>query len=94
MAPKPDTEFKEVFHAEGLRVQENDVESSFDGGRIVLGVNVTPGSKLYEDEKLSGLTTLLNFRADDPMRKWPSTRVEKDTFEYQIVISRRAVAGA
>lgn len=94
MTQKTDTKFAEVFHAAGLRVQENDIETTFDGGRVVLGVNVTPGSKLYEDEKLSGLTVLLNFRADDPMRAWPSTRVEKEAWEYQVVISRRAVAKA
>ena len=90
--PKPtDTKFAEVFHAEGLRVSENDVEQRFDGGRVVLAVNVVPGSKLYEDEKLSGLTVLLNFRADEPMRSWPVTRVEKERYEYQVILSRREI---
>lgn len=84
-------EFKEVFRAEGLRVTENDIEAPYDGGRVVLTANVTLGTDLFEEQKLSGVTCMLNYRLDKAMAQWPATRAEKEKYEYEIVINRRAV---
>ncbi len=68
-----------------LRVQENDIQKNYDGGRIVLvGDNgeqaKTPGNpsgtQLSKEFDLGQITVMLNYLADEPMRDWPEKRAE------------------
>jgi hypothetical protein len=67
-----------------LRVAENDVEKDFDGGRVALVADngeqakteTNPsGDALFED-KILGISVVINYRKDEPMRDWPSIREE------------------
>jgi hypothetical protein len=70
--------------AGAVRLEENDVEKDFDGGRVVLLADngekaktaANPaGNALFEDGIL-GITVVISYRKDEPMRDWPSVREE------------------
>jgi hypothetical protein len=81
--------------AGAFRLTENDVEKDFDGGRIVLVADngdqakspANPaGDALSEDAKITGITVVINYRKDEPMRAWPSLRddIAKRRFTVRI----------
>lgn len=79
-----------------LRVTENDIERPYDGGRIVLvadngefakTADNPSGDKLSEDMKIMGITVIINYRKDDPMKEWPSTKEDMEKKRYVLTIT-------
>lgn len=69
-----------------MRLQENDVEMDVDGGRVVLVADNTESDSLFEEFRIAGVTVVLNYRKDEPMRKWPVTRTERSSRRFTLVI--------
>lgn len=70
-----------------LRCTENDVEMPADGGRVIF--TLPPGpltDELYENQKITGVTVLLNYRKDEPMRDHPATREQKEAERYTLYL--------
>lgn len=68
-----------------LRVQENDFQRNFEGGRVVLVADNTDPNKpantpdldlLSEDMKIQGITIIINYRKNAAMADWPQTPEE------------------
>lgn len=73
--------------AGALRLQENDVNMDADGGRVVLVADATTLPKdLAKGEDLSNITIVLNYREDEPMKKWPTTREDRAKRRFRVVI--------
>lgn len=73
--------------AGALRLTENDVEAAFDGGRIVFSLaSGALAEVLFDEEKVTGVTAMINFRKDEPMRKFPATRVEREAKRYTLLL--------
>lgn len=74
-----------------LRLQENDKEADYDGGRIVLVADVNSLPKeLVKEEDLTNITVLLNYREDKPMEKWPLAREDRARRRFRLTITEEA----
>lgn len=78
-----------------LRCTENDVEMPADGGRIIFTLPNSPAAEeLYENQKVNGVTLLVNYRKDEPMRAHPATREEKEAERYTLYLVKEPRAAA
>lgn len=78
-----------------VRLTENDVEQDADGGRIVLVADAPSlGNDFVEgEEKVSNITLVINYRRDDPMRKWPATREDRARRRFTVNVKEVVEAG-
>jgi hypothetical protein len=66
---------------DAVRLQENDRNMDFDGGRVVL-VGASPEA----DAEVQGTTLVVNYRRDEPMDRWPLTREERAARRFTLLV--------
>lgn len=71
-----------------LRVNRNDVEQGGEGGMISIVADNSEDDTLSEKQQITGVTTILNFRKDAPMRDFPFRRGTMDEERYTLVVIR------
>jgi hypothetical protein len=77
-----------MLDAPGIRLQENDVNMDADGGRVVLVADANSLPKeLVKGRALSNVTIVLNYREDEPMSAWPTTREERTRRRFRVTIT-------
>lgn len=75
-----------------FRVNLNDLEQGGEGGRISLVTDASENDHLSEEEKITGVTVLLNYRKDKPMEAWPKNRAEMEKRRFTVRITEEAPA--
>lgn len=79
---------KEIFRSPtgAMRVNRNDVEQAGDGGMVSVVADVMQDAKMFDDQKLIGLSLTFNFRRDDPMKAFPYTKDGMAGKRYTLVL--------
>jgi hypothetical protein len=54
-----------------MRLQENGVNAAGEGGRIAITGDNIEDDRMSEDQKLAGVSLVLNYRKDEPMEAFP-----------------------
>ncbi|MDB4948901.1 MAG: hypothetical protein JWM27_1550 [Gemmatimonadetes bacterium] len=69
---------------DAFRLQENDLNMDYDGGRVVL-VGEQDGA-LEAATEVQGATLVLSYRRDEPMRRWPLSREDRARRRFTVLV--------